>query len=391
MTTLDIEQKLMLMQLLWAWEYMPHLEVKLSHPEGSLPQRYELTDVDVFGVGITPDFSPEIIVGDCKTLKSVSAINRAFWLKGVMEYLKAKRGYLILRTRGAITEDHKLGAKSIGITLMSENEFQVFHSKLLRKQFPLGMRLFQESSWQYFEQNIASIGAAKRLNEYRKYQYWLDTPSRALRYCLFETREINETIDPRQKLQRALVLDMLTLFSVAFMNMVCHLFHIYLVPEKKDELDSYLKAYVYGGRETYNQINRLRRELQSLANYYSNDNRDSFGDLSLPEWDRFLQLFRTVVEEPAYFREVPRFLRFILFERLLYNDGQIPIREALPSISTYTVKFAIDLSDYFLRATKLHDKLWRSISDLMLSALVEIQGNEQDTTATITQSIDTDA
>ena len=249
MTTHDIQQNLVLAKLYWAWGYMPHLEVKVIHPEASAPRRYELTDIDVYGVRATLDFSMERLVGDCKTLKNVSPINRAFWLKGIMEYLRVHRGYLVLRTSRPITEDHKLSAKAMGITLMSEDDFRVFQSKLLPEDFPRGMMLFREESWRYFEGNIANISFLKQLNEYRMYRYWLDPPSRALRHSLLKTRSVRESIDPRQKFQRALALDMVTLFSIAFLDMLCHLFHIYLIPKRKTDIDAYLKAYVYGGRE----------------------------------------------------------------------------------------------------------------------------------------------
>lgn len=388
MSNADMEQKLKLIQLFWSWEYFTHLEVKLVHPQGSSNQSYELTDVDVFALRTSSDLSMERIIGDCKTLKSVSPINRAFWLKGVMEYFGAARGYLLLNPKKPITEDHKLGARSMGITLLSEEDFEILFSRLLRQNVPARMKLFREDSWTYLEQGISNIGFAKRINDYRKYQYWLDSPARSLRYCLFEPMSINEKIDPRQKFQRALILDMVTLFSISFMSMVSHLFHIHLIPEKKADMDEYLKAYVYGGRETYNQVNRLHRAVQDMGNYYSGKQSvdDSIRDLSLPEWEHFLHLFRTVLDNPAQFTDVPRLLRFVLFERLLYENNEVALVEALPSTSTHAIKFAIDVADYFLKASKLDELFWDDISNLLLASLVEVQGNGSDTDAKLVRN-----
>jgi len=380
MSNNDIEQKLTLARLFWAWGYMPHLEIKVGYPEASSIQRYELTDIDVYGVRVTLDFTMERLIGDCKTLRNVSPINRAFWLKGIMEYLGVDRGYLVLRSRRPITEDHKVSAKTMGITLMSENDLWAFQSKLLPANFPRTMKLFQQESWTYFEGNIASAGFLKQLDGYRKYQYWLDPASRALRHSLLETRSVRQSIDPKQKFHQALVLDMATLFSVAFLDMVCYLFHVYLIPRRKEDMDTYLKAYVYGGREYYSYANQLMRSLQELrrASAQGDEGQDTTRDLSLPEWNRFLQLFRTVLDNPSPFRDVCRIMRFVLFERLLYNNHEIQIAEALPEATDHTVKLALDVIEYFLRASGLYDKLWGPLSQLMVDSLGEFQGIEGD-------------
>lgn len=389
MTTRDIHQKLTLAKLLWAWGYVPHIEVRITHPEASAPRRYELTDIDVYGVRATLDFSMERVVGDCKTLRNVSPINRTFWLKGVMEYLGVHRGYLVLRTSRPITEDHKLSARAMGVALMSEDDFRVFQSKLLPEDFPQEMMLFREESWQYLEGNIAHIGQLDQLNEYRTYRYWLDSPPRALRYSLLETRTARDSIDPRDKLQRALILEMVTLFSIAFLDMLCHLFHIYLIPERKSDLDTYLKAYVYGGREYYAHLNQLTRSLQRLRADYagSGEGEQPIADLSLPEWERFLQLFRTVLEHPIQFRDTARFLRFLLFERLLYENRQVKLTDALPATTTHTIKLAMDITDYFLRASGLYDGLWQPLSKLMIAALAELQGVKEPEEVRLIESV----
>ena len=377
----DIQLKVGLAKLFWAWGYVPQLEVKIIHSAALSSKQYELTDVDVYGIRATSDFSMQRLLGDCTTGK-VSPISRAFWLKGVMDFLGAQRGYLLVRPMKPITEDHKLSAYSMGITLMSEQEFVLFQSKLLPPNFPQEMRLFDQESWRYYEGNVSNIKSLERLNDYRKYRFWIDPPSRALRHSLLEIKTVREEIDPRQKLQKALVLDMTTLFSIALLDMLCRLFHLYLIPEHKADIDHYLKTYVYGGREYYDHVNRLARliqqyrqqELPMFADRAGGP--ESISDLSLPEWDRFLQLFRTILDHPSQFRNSIRFLRFVLFERLLYDNQAVSIGQAIPDITTHTIKLTIDVVDYFLRACGLHDKFWTPISDLILPLLLQVQGEE---------------
>jgi len=84
----DILQKERLAKLFWSWGFLSHFNVKLYDPRSVGNTRAELTDVDVLGHRVSRDLHEERICGDCKTLRNMSAINRAFWQRGVMDYLQ---------------------------------------------------------------------------------------------------------------------------------------------------------------------------------------------------------------------------------------------------------------------------------------------------------------
>ena len=348
----DSTQKVSFLKIFWQWGGLPQLEVRVLHPEASGKTPMELTDIDVISVLLTQRLDIERITADCKTLKMQSPINRAFWMKGVMDYIGSPRGYVVVRR--AVEEDHKLAAYSMGITLFSDSDFLVFLNKMLPPTFPHKMRIFDYASWKYLEDNLSGISAFARIQDYRNHRFWVDDPARRIRYCLLEVREQRKKLEPSQKHHKALVLDMITLFSVAFQEMICRLFHLHLLTDDKLLADSYLKTFIYGGRETYDYFNQLSKSIQKLqAQSAPTLLPVEVQELSLPEWDRFIQLYRTVLENPQKIRNIPRFLRFVLFERLLFDNSEIGVRDAIPEIDTQTIKLTLDIVEYFSKAASL--------------------------------------
>jgi hypothetical protein len=94
--------------------------------------------------------------------------------------------------------------------------------------------------------------------------------------------------------------------------------------------------------------------------------------LSLPEWPRFVQLFRTLLEHPDEMREVPRFLRWLVFDRILYPETKVEPAEAMPGISTRTMQLALQVGDYFCRATGVDESIRSQLGDRIGDALLRV-------------------
>jgi hypothetical protein len=348
----DYRQKESFLKIFWQWGGLPQLEIRLLHPEASGKTLMELTDIDVHSIVFTESLDTEKYIADCKTLKMQSPINRAFWMKGIMEYIRSNKGYVVVPK--TVSEDHKLAAYSMGITLFSDGDFKVFVGKALPSTFPHKMKMFDYGAWKYLESNLPKLKGFARILDYRKHRFWIDNPARRLRYSLLEVRDLKSELDSSQKHHKALVLDMVTLFSVAFQEMIGRLFHLHLLTDDKQSADSYLKTFIYGGRETYTYFNQLSTTMQKLKFQSTPTLFDKeIQDLSLPEWERFLQLYRTVIENPVEIRNIPRFLRFILFERLLYDNSEVSVKQAIPDIDTISIKLSLDIVEYFSIAADL--------------------------------------
>lgn len=370
----DSEQKSLLCELLWSWGYFVQPAVKLLHPTGSDPTARELTDVDVYGILMSRDMHIERLIGDCKTLpkKRISAINRAFWLKGVMEYLEGSKGIMVLRDDAE--EDHKLTAKSLGIILLSDRSFAVFRDKLAGSKPIKDTRLFDPVSWRYFDSNLAGQERLESLLSYRRLRFWRDPFHRAARYTLMETRGVRSHLRPDQRHHLALVTDMVALYSLTLQGMISDLFPVYLIVDIKEELDTYLKSYLYGGRDTYKVMNSMYQQVSALAKKGpSRTSEDPESDgLSLPEWPSFLQLIRTLLEHPDHMRDVPRFFRWLVFDRILYPETDTAPSEAMPEISTQTMQLALRVGDYFCKATGVDEGIRRQLSERIGDAILSM-------------------
>jgi len=368
----DSGQKSLLSELLWDWGYFVQPSVKLVHSLGSDTIARELTDIDVYGILMTREINIERLTGDCKSLQRISPINRTFWLKGVMEYLAADRGIIVLRSESE--EDHKLTAKSMGITLLDDSAFMVFRDKLHCQNLARKTHLFETESWQYFDGSLADQHELEPLLRYRKFRFWRDSYHRGARYSLMETRGRRAFLRPDQRHHVALVGDMVTLFSLTLQGMICDLFPVYLVVDNKAALDNYLKSYLYGGRDSYTIMNSLYQQANKLREAKAvpaATETTNLNELALPEWSSFIQLFRALLEHPSKMRDVPRFLRWVVFDRVLYPDSSSKLKEVIPEIDTLTVKLALQILIYFCKASALEphiaQQLETHVTDAMLS------------------------
>ena len=157
-------------------------------------------------------------------------------------------------------------------------------------------------------------------------------------------------------------------------GMVSELFPIYLVVDEKAALDNYLKSYLYGGRDSYAIMNSLYRQAMRLRTSTSPappQTADS-DELTLPEWTRFLQLFRAILEHPNKMKDVPRFLRWIVFNRILYPESKLGIRDTIPRIDTLTMKLALQITEYFYKASGIDSKIGQQLDTQIGNAILAI-------------------
>lgn len=371
----DIQQKVGLVKLFWHWGYVPDIDVKLFHAVGTAKKRLELTDVDVLGFKIDPELRPQRIAGDSKTKKGTSSINRSFWLSGIMNHLAIERGFVILSKN--IEIDHKIASQQLGITLLNDSEFRILADALLPPEFPHQMNLFNADIWQKFLAEAQLQHSVEQLWDYRRNRYWQDTPQKGLRYTLMETRKHRKSFEQKNRILNTIFVDTMTAFSMSLCQMLSELFQIYLITNQKEALDHQMKVYVYGGRETYDHLNNLTRIAMQLRLEIQKGSKSEPAPipqdaLTLPEWEHFIQLFRTALDAPSQFFAVPRLLRYILFERMLLPASSVHVLEAIPNLSNLSVKLSLDLLEYFSAATQIPEQVWRPIRDILDEILLGI-------------------
>ncbi|TEU18110.1 MAG: hypothetical protein E3J21_06710 [Anaerolineales bacterium] len=367
----DLNFKLRMQAILWRLGYYTRIDVKLASTRESSrqgqrkqPSLAELTDIDVLGIRYDADYTISYAVADCTTggrLKGrLGPVGRTFWLRGVMDHFRADRGYEVLSKK--LSSYEKRVAANLGITLLDESSLQALEERYHTDRTPLKIRLTDDKAYTYLESNIHRVDSrlAPLLN-YRKYAFWQNQANRNLLNAISIVRKAHNILEPSQKFQRILLLDIVTLVSVAFLEACGILFRT-----SPDNVLEALRTYLFGGplalqtKETLlKDINTLVESLQIQPSLFPEETmrRLSLDPEYLPALSDMAQRF---ISKPSEARNVPRYLQAIILERALY-DGN-PLRDIfIDEYSDITFKFVHDLAQFFKDATGVNPAMFQDL------------------------------
>jgi hypothetical protein len=304
--------------------YFPQLEVIVS-PElatgvGRSKKSPALTDVDVLGLMPDEFSSFRKLLIDCKTLRNQSPISRAFWMRGLMDEMKAERGLCVLRG-DRIEQDHRLSAARLQVLLLTEEEFSTYI-------------------------RVTGIGLSHKIlpcsSDLETWEKFFDLKNRFV--------ELDSLI-------KFSVVDFWQ-FTSAADEVVSLIFTGYLLPQTQNELSEALLMVLYGGKGNYDTLNSLRR----LLRVSTDTNRE---ELKLPEWSRFIQTVRETLEAPNAMGQVPLLLRECSWAFLA--DRPLDYAGFLTSKSVHVGKFALLICEYLCEAAKLPPEFRRDLTSVLLN------------------------
>jgi hypothetical protein len=343
--------------------YFPQLEVIVS-PElatgvGRSKKSPALTDVDVLGLMPDEFSSFRKLLIDCKTLRNQSPISRAFWMRGLMDEMKAERGLCVLRG-DRIEQDHRLSAARLQVLLLTEEEFSTYIRVtgigLSHKILPCSSDL---ETWEKFFDLKNRFVELDSLIKFSVVDFWQFTSAAdALRGNITLMRSLRGELDPSKREHIAIVLDACALFAISFTEVVSLIFTGYLLPQTQNELSEALLMVLYGGKGNYDTLNSLRR----LLRVSTDTNRE---ELKLPEWSRFIQTVRETLEAPNAMGQVPLLLRECSWAFLA--DRPLDYAGFLTSKSVHVGKFALLICEYLCEAAKLPPEFRRDLTSVLLN------------------------
>jgi len=286
--------------------WMAQPEVPVLVGQGVAPNSPPVTDIDVLGIRPSEDLRWKYVVGDCKTLKKQSPVNRVLWARGLMDGIGATTGIVLLRREFGteIHPDHKLYADAHGVMLLEESAFEAFDRAVV---YPTGSSSFPEG--------LGGIGVLRddlgaRFPALASFSSWIVSECWSitdhcslLRKVLGKAREVSGEVNPARDDHLALCLEMAATFGVPFATLVGTVFRRHLLPNSRDELDEAVRVIVWGGREQYDFYDRVRARLLGSTG------SDVATALALPNWDAFLELVRGSLETPRLAFAAPQVLR----------------------------------------------------------------------------------
>lgn len=334
------------------------MEAEIYSNEGISNVKKAITDIDVLALVPSNSGNFEMILGDCKTLKNQSPISRALWMKGLMSWMNAGKGIILLDKK--IEQDHKLAASNVNVNLLSESDFEKYATCTSSNYKTVESAICSPDIWEEYYNIYTRFPNLKTSINFVKNDFWNKFDYRIkLRHTLLAIREIKNELNPDHPIHLMLLTDYISLFSIAISYAVCDIFNQYLLPESKDQLSENLKILIWGGIESYKYYNSLYNMVSHAPN----------SDLRLPEWDSFIQLIRQCLEQPYATSEVPLILREIAFEFTNKEKSTWMFSSKLAGQNLQAAKFALLISEYFCLATKIPPEF----KSIITKRLLEIQ------------------
>jgi len=318
------------------------LEMPVYYGRGIELKPKEITDIDVLGLRPGNDLRWELVFADCKTLKGQSPVNRALWMKGLMDYFGANCGLIILGGSKVIEKDHKLFASKLNITILHESEFDSYDRSML---YPDGSNKYSIKSNDLLQVKIlgSRFPKLKPLINYMFQIAWNeDNKIEFIRKIIGELKSISKEIDPDNNEHVGLFFEACSFFSIGLAECIGIIFNQYLKPETKEELEEALKIVIWGGRSQYDFISKLRQNLMVAKGVKPEE-------LTLPSWEKFLELIRNILECPYLAFNMP----------YLFQRGRIDLQKGNAFLDHTSneelllLKFMMLTSQYLCSAAQL--------------------------------------
>jgi hypothetical protein len=330
-----------------AKRWFPQLELGVLPRMSTTEALKPLTDIDV--VASVPDEFDgyRTLVVDCKSGRRESAIGRALWLRGVMDQFHATRGLCVL-VKEKIEPDHRYSAAQMGVLLLAEDEFEKYAVATGATGDASGSYLAQIDIWERFFDIGTQYRALADSVQFSSSGYWMcSSESEACRRTIAEAVRIRPEVDPAKREHISLILDLSALFMHSVSRLVAKLFASYLQPDNRDELSNALLTLLYGGRENYEHLNALKKLISA-----SNPGVQNGKSLTLPEWDRFLQLARHGLDSPIELPHAALLLRELAWS-FLVEKPSLGFANTLSGEKRQAAKMALMGAEYISHAGKL--------------------------------------
>ncbi|MFN3194260.1 MAG: hypothetical protein ACE361_27375 [Aureliella sp.] len=343
------------------WFSIPEIPVYFSG--GEHHKQKLITDIDVFALRPNDNLRWEVLLGDCKTLKGQSPANRVIWLSGLMANYKASEGYIVLQRRAnqPIEPDHKLFASSMSVFLLDEKDFKTFDRAMV---FPEGTdsHTYSAADFEHMWSVRSRFPALASLVEFVSSSAWESAEfTLLLRRAIGEGKAAARELDPAKHEHLAMVFNLSSVFSVGLAACAGTVFQRHLHPKSEKELSDALKTVIWGGKEQYKFFSDLRKQL-----FEARGKKDVDADnLSLPAWERFVQLSRKMLENPKAAFRVPQLLQLASID-LAFD------REILPRLGKdqqQSLMLAMSVVDYVARSSGLPEEVRKGCESHLLRRL----------------------
>lgn len=357
---LDRAQKEKALHYSIARRWLPQLELDVAPMVITGPAPTLITDVDVFA-SVPDEFEGyQQVLFDCKSGSRESAIGRALWLRGLMHRLGAARGICILK--GTIGTDHRLAAAGFNVTLVQEDELAAFATATGGAGSVTGSYLAKLENWDRQGALAKQNEALADLVRFSRAHFWgAGSASLASRQCIALLLRHRGDLDPAKPMHLGIFGDICALFLHALSRVAVSVFYSYIHPRTQEDLADSVRYLLYGGRDNYNLLNSLRQRITPAP-------EGSSEDLTVPQWERFLNLLRQSLNSPRDALRSALVAREVAWS--FFDAGRtepLTFAAELAKEAPHAAKICLLAAEYLARAARLSPEFGKTFSDAFVA------------------------
>jgi hypothetical protein len=270
---------------------LPFLEVNVENRKELSSVSTVITDIDALGVAIDASGSHRKVVFDCKTLGKISPINRAFWASGLLQYAGCDEAFVILRKTAS--EAHRLSAKHVDVHLFGETQFNNFAESYSIDYASDYSYATDVNNWMRLFGIYSRGSVFEKFGDFLNHEVPLEEDAaRGVKRLLSALIRGKGEFIPSNNDHMAVFQHVIMSFSLLMARIIHDLKTVIDFDSKKEDFEQLLKYYIWGGRGALLQ----RQKMADLFSSMSSASTQS--QVEIPEWDKFVELTRKLLDSP---------------------------------------------------------------------------------------------
>jgi len=341
-------------RLFWLMESSTLLRVRLSATEAAAKARIaELTDLDVLGISVAPDFRLRYKAAECKSSK-VGA-KELFWLRGVLDFFGADDGYLVVHYDDIRRQALRELAERLRLGILTSTDFEALLSAHGEDAARADRILFDRATIAAGDQLLMTLDKKlNRLQDYALRVFWQQPLHRNLQLGVAYLDDARDVLDPRQRSHLLLFAEVVYRYCLALFA-ACE----GIVKRGAPNVAQLLPAHLHGGERGLRDAQRRLQAVKEFQEQIEGGERLDLGGIFSPlppYYSELLELVTRIIRRPRQPTPMLRHLQAATWGSLV---ARAPLAELLEANDPLTTKLLNDVVRFLVGASGI-DKEFRT-------------------------------